>query len=204
MVKSIIIFYFMNLKNRYFLLRHGEALSNTENMISCWPEKKEFPLTEKGRKQISESAEMLKKICAKQNQNIDMIFASDLLRTKQSAEIMAGEINLEIKYDKRLREYDVGIYNGRSIFEYVKIFSSQLERFDRKAEGGEDYNDIKIRIKSFIDEKENEFIGKNILVVSHQIPIIIFLGVVKDFSNEEITKNYLDANRIKNGEIAEV
>jgi broad specificity phosphatase PhoE len=194
MVKSII----MKLKNKYFLLRHGQALSNIENVISCWPEKKEFPLTEEGRVQIRESAEKLS------DKKIDMIFSSDLLRTKQTAEIVAEKLGSEIKYDERLREYNVGVYNSKSIFEYFKVFNSQLERFHKKAKEGEDYNDIKKRMRSFIEEKEKEFGNKNILVVSHQIPIIILLGVVNELSDEEITKEYLEVDRIKNGEIVEV
>lgn len=194
----MILFTIMILKNKYFLLRHGQALSNVENIISCWPEQKEFPLTEKGREQIKESANKLS------DKHIDMIFSSDLLRTKQTAEIAAEKLGLEIKYDERLREYNVGEYNGKSIFEYVKIFNSQLERFHQKAKEGEDYNDVKERIKSFLIEKENEFSNKNILVVSHQIPIIIFLGVVHDLSDKEIAEKYLESDRINNGEIAEV
>jgi len=194
MVKSII----MMLKNKYFLLRHGQALSNTLNVISSWPEKGEFPLTEEGRRQIEESALRLV------DKKIDMIFASDLLRTKQTAEIVAKKLNLEIRYDGRLREYNVGEYNGKRTEEYYKVFGSQLERFRKKAKDGEDYTEIKERIKSFIDEKEKEYNGKNILVVTHQIPVIIFLGVANDLSNEEIVLKYLNVDRIKNGEIAEV
>ena len=188
----------MKLKNKYFLLRHGQALSNIENVISCWPEKKEFPLTEEGREQIKESADRLL------DKEINIIFSSDLLRTKQTAEIVADKLNLEVKYDERLREYNVGVYNSRSIFEYVKIFGSQSERFHKKAEDGENYDDIKKRMESFIKEKENEFSGKNILVVSHQVPIIILLGVLNGLSDEEIVEKYLKSDRIKNGEVIEV
>ena len=188
----------MKLKNKYFLLRHGQALSNIENVISCWPEKREFPLTEEGRVQIKESAEKLS------DKKIDMIFSSDLLRTKQTAKIVAEKLGLEVKYDERLREYNVGVYNSKSIVDYFKVFDSQLERFQKKAENGENYNDVKKRMRSFIDEKEKEFSDKNILVVSHQIPIIILLGVLNELSDEEITRKYLETDRIKNGEIIEV
>jgi broad specificity phosphatase PhoE len=167
-------------------------------VISCWPEEREFPLTEEGMKEIKESADKLF------DKKIDMIFSSDLLRTKQTAKIVADKLNLEIEYDERLREYNVGVYNSKSIVEYFKVFDSQFERFNKKAENGEDYNDVKKRVRSFIDEKEIEFSGKNILVVSHQIPIIILLGVFNELSDEEITRKYLETDRIKNGEIIEV
>lgn len=185
----------MDLNNKYFLLRHGQALSNVENIISCWPEKKQVPLTEEGIRQIEEAAKQLS------GEKIDMIFASDLLRTKQTAEIVSKKLGLEVILDERLREYNVGVYNGKSIFDYSG-FATQKERFFKKPEEGESYSDIKSRIESFIDEKEKEYEKKNILVVSHQIPIIFFLAITEELSNEEIVEKYLTKDRIKNGEIA--
>ncbi len=183
------------MKNKYFLLRHGQALSNVNNVISCWPEKGEFPLTEEGKKQIKKASEELSL------KNIDYIYSSDILRTKQSAEIVSKKLGVDVLYDERLREYNVGIFNGKPIAEYSKNFSDQMKRFENKAEEGETYNDIKKRIKSFVDEKENKFEGKNILIISHQIPIIMFLGVIEGLSSQEIYEKYLISDRIKNGEI---
>ena len=69
----------MKLNNKYFLVRHGRALSNARKIISCWPEKESFPLTKGGIQQIEGAAKKLK------HMNIDLIFSSDILRTKQSA-----------------------------------------------------------------------------------------------------------------------
>src|SRR5258706_3755800 len=99
----------MKLQNKYYLLRHGEALSNVKNVVSSWPETFENPLTERGVEMIKESAEKLK------DKNIDLIFASDLLRTKQTAEIVGKTLKLEPEFDKRLREISFGIMNGGPI-----------------------------------------------------------------------------------------
>ena len=76
------------LNNKYYLLRHGEALSNVKNVVSSWPETFKNPLTAKGKEQIAESAKKLK------SKGVNLIFASDLLRTKQSADIVAKALNL--------------------------------------------------------------------------------------------------------------
>ncbi len=88
----------MKLKNKYFLMRHGQALSNVKNLISCWPEAFYNGLTPKGRLEVEKAVKSLK------NKNIDLIFSSDLLRTKQTAEMIAKELKLSPRYDKRLRE----------------------------------------------------------------------------------------------------
>ena len=48
----------MNLNNKYYLLRHGEAISNAKNIISSWPEKFRNYLTGKGKEQINISAKI--------------------------------------------------------------------------------------------------------------------------------------------------
>ena len=85
------------MKNQYFILRHGEALNNLKKIFSCWPEKFHCPLTLNGQKQIKEIAKKLEK------QKIDLIFTSDLLRTKQTAEIIGKKLKIKPKIDKRLR-----------------------------------------------------------------------------------------------------
>ena len=61
-------------------------MSNVKDVHSCWPEKFYSPLTDKGRKEAEAAAKRLKK------KNIDLIFSSDILRTKQTAGIVAKEV----------------------------------------------------------------------------------------------------------------
>ena len=102
------------MNNQYFILRHGQSLKNIENIAVCWPEKIYSPLTERGKKQINEVAKKIKK------EKIDLIFSSDILRTRQTAEITGKELGLEPKLDKRLREVNIGILNGKPINEVAK------------------------------------------------------------------------------------
>src|SRR5947207_3255670 len=103
----------MKLNNTYYLVRHGQALSNVKNVISSWPETFENPLTEIGVEQAKEAASFLK------DKNVDLIFSSDVLRVKQTAEIISKAIGVDIIFDERLREYNVGVLNG---FEESKFF----------------------------------------------------------------------------------
>jgi len=185
----------MKLSNRYFILRHGEALSNVKNIISSWPEKGRFGLTKKGKKQIEESAKHLK------NKNIDFIFSSDLLRTKQTAEIAEKFLKIKPVFDKRLREYSFGVYNGRPMEEFAGIFNSQIKRFSIKPEKGENYKEITKRMQDFLKDLEKKYKNKNILIISHQVPIILLLGKVEGLKEKQISEKYLKKDRIKNGEI---
>ncbi len=183
--------------NRYFILRHGEAESNHQRLNSCWPEKTPKKLTEKGEKQIQKIAELLS------NKKIDLIFSSDLLRTKQTAEIVSKKIKKPIKFDKRLRELNIGIFNGRTMEEYERfIGGKKINQFIKTPEGGENANDVRKRMMDFILEVDGKYIGKNILIVSHGDPLWILEATVQGLSDKKIIET--ENNYIQTGELREI
>lgn len=195
----------MKLKNKYFLLRHGESPINLKKLVSGWPEKIYSPLTRKGVKQIKEAAKELK------NKKIDLIFSSDILRTKQTAEIVAKELGLKIKFDKRLRDVDVGIFNGRRIAEIGKFWVkpgeklSSLEYYKRRftvaPPKGENYVAIEKRLKSFLKDVEKKYQEKTVLVVGHKRPFSLFEKMIFGWSREKFIKKIVKSGEMKNGEI---
>lgn len=172
----------MKLNNTYFILRHGEARSNKEQFVSSWPEKKYNPLTRKGRKQIQELIPKFKK------ENIDLIFSSDLLRCKQTAEMVAKESGLKINFDKRLREHNVGIFNNTSVGKWVNFMISH-DRFKERPPKGENWSDIKKRVKDFLREAEKKYKDKKILIISHGDVLLSFRWIVKNLSNKQVLEN---------------
>lgn len=183
------------MNNTYYLLRHGEALSNAKDIMSCWPEKFPVPLTEEGKKQIKKAAAKLKK------EKIGLIFSSDLLRTKQTAEIISKELEIPVKYDKRLREYNAGVFNGRPIEELKNFFKTEKERLIKKPPEGETYQEIIERVTDFLREIEKKYSGKNILIISHQVPLTWLEGKAKRLLDKEVFKRFPKGKRIKKGEI---
>jgi len=182
----------MKLKNKYFLLRHGESLSNKYEILSSWPEKKEYPLTEKGRKQIEKIIPKLK--------DIDLIFSSDILRAKQTAEIISFKLNKKIKYDKRLREIDTGIFNGEKVYKYYNFFKGK-NRFIVRAPKGENYRDVKKRILNFLKFLEKKYKNKNILIISHQLPLSLLEAEFKGIKEKDFFKKMTPNKKIKTGEL---
>lgn len=181
----------MKLNNNYFILRHGEARSNKEKFVSSWPEKVNNSLTEKGIEQTKQIIPEIKK------QNIDLIFSSDLLRTKQTAEIINQ--GLEISFDKRLREHNVGIFNGKSEEKWL-AFVAKTDRFKERPPKGENWPDIKKRIVDFLKEIEKKYKKKNILIISHQDTLLILEAVIKNIKDRNllIKKNKI---RLKTAEL---
>lgn len=190
--------------NKFFVLRHGESLRNKKGIAVCWPEKIYSPLTKNGEKQIKQAAKKLKK------EKIDLIFSSDLLRTKQTAGIVGKNLGIKPKFDKRLREVNVGIFNGKPIDEIGRFWDKErklapreyfLNRFRISPPKGENYTDIEKRLTSFIKETNKKYRGRNILIVSHQRPITLFEKIIYRYDFKKFVKIIMEKKEIKTGEL---
>ena len=107
---------------KIYLIRHGEADSNVENI----------PLTKKG---LDEAREVANKLL---NYKFEKIYSSDLLRAKQTAEIYL-ELNPKIKIivDKRLREVYRVLIGGSK-----KIGTSENREINDKERADEIFEEI--------------------------------------------------------------
>lgn len=178
-------------------MRHGEAISNVKQVVSSWPEKFKNPLTSKGRAQIKMAAKKLA------DKKIDLIFSSDLLRAKQTSEIIGKTLKINPKFDKRLREAGFGNLNGRPAEEllYLKFEEGKLNHVVKKSEN---YDDVLKRVSGFIKEINRKYKGKNILLVSHQCPLWILENWVRGFSLKEGLRKIPKKQRIGRGELREL
>lgn len=184
--------------NKYILVRHGESKMNTMKiLISQLPEKIPCPLTLKGKRQILEVAKKLK------GKKIDLIISSDLLRARESAEILSRELGVEIIFDKRLRDIKAGIFEGKPLKEHLAFWKSYSDAFRKRPKGGENYNDVKMRMINFLRDIDNRYEGKTILILSHQRPLAMLEGALSGFSIEEFYKK-IEPKKMKNGETREL
>lgn len=191
----------MKLNNKYYILRHGEAVSNVKNIISCWPEKFKNPLTNNGKEQIKKAARELK------DKNISLIFASPLLRTRQTADIVGKALKVKPKPDKRLREIGFGNLNSKTVEEFESHFKGLSERIKGRVHGGENYTEVSRRMFGFLKEINQKYKNKNILIVSHQAPLLLLRAKVKDVSILESIKRLEEIfkeKRITKGELIEL
>jgi len=169
------------MNNKYFLLRHGQTIYQAEKrgVLYSSPEIPPVELTEKGKGQIQKAAKAL------ENRRIDLIFSSDFYRTRQTAGIVAKELRLEINFDVRLRDLNLGEFHGRLKQDYQKFFLEKRERFSNRPLGGESWNDVIKRLNSFLKEIESEYQNKNILIISHGDPLWLLVGILKGFKTEQ-------------------
>ena len=98
-----------------FLVRHGEASHHVQDLTGGWTDSE---LTSKGKKDIAEVAKRLKK---ELKGKTPRIIASDLQRTRQTAQIIAEEFSVEAVYQPFLREKNNGLAANKSNKEAAKM-----------------------------------------------------------------------------------
>lgn len=155
--------------NTFYFARHGEAKQNVLGIISSYPEKEDYDLTQDGVKRAENLGNALKS-----KGGVDLIFASDLLRTKRTAEIAGKILGVEVKTDERLRELNLGVYNGRLQTEFDKDFPEET-RWEKAPEGGETWTQTQGRMLDFINETNKKFKDKKILIVGHGDPFWVLM-----------------------------
>ncbi|MCH7604512.1 class I tRNA ligase family protein, partial [Patescibacteria group bacterium] len=162
-------------------------------------------LTKKGRQQVLKAVKKLK------NKHIDLIYASDLTRTKETAEIVGKELGVKVQYEKLLREFDAGEFNGKKFEEFIQFFRKKgensmehyLERFIKRAPGGENWMDVQRRNHKLMQRLEKKHKGKNILLVGHEAPFTLLQTQLAGMSREEIIQ-FRSKGKIKTGELRKV
>ena len=172
-------------RNSYTIMRHAEAESNTRGTVSDDVADKNS-LTERGREQARQAGKKLRARTGKRK--IDLIYASDFARTRETAEIVAAELGLgqeSIRYDARLRELNTGGFHGKTWTEYLGNFASRMERFTKTLPGSETVQDVKHRAMRFLHEIDKKEEGKNILIVSHGIVLLSLFSGSHGLSQEE-------------------
>ena len=95
-------------------LRHGESVGNAEDRFQGHAD---FPLTEKGRAQ----AQALSLRWQKENVTFDKCIASPLLRARQTAEIVAGALNIPLEFDADWMEINNGLIAGLTPEEALQV-----------------------------------------------------------------------------------
>jgi broad specificity phosphatase PhoE len=100
----------------------------------------------------------------RRNDGLAAVFASDLTRAVETAEIAFAGSGLEVRLDPRLRECNYGELDGRPVSE---IDVERLHRIDEPFPGGESYRDVVDRTQSFLEELSPEFDGSRVLLIAH-------------------------------------
>lgn len=105
-------------------------------------------------------------------QNIDVVYASNCVRTLQTAKYIIEKQNLSVTIDDRLDERRVGIPNDDI---YPDWFERQYKDENYKTVGGESQKDVRNRMDEAITEILKQHKDKRIAIFSHGYAITFYL-----------------------------
>ena len=139
-------------------IRHGETDWNAEGRIQG---ASDIPLNKKGREQARKTADII------QSYKIDVIISSKLKRAVETAEIIAGKLNVScvVSYEM-LHERNFGDYEGMS-YENVPLQCLRSYHKNLVTPNGETIREAFIRVSDCLDNILKIYSGKNILFVVH-------------------------------------
>ncbi len=124
-------------------MRHGQAQHN-ELGIGNGDPTKEFHLTEKGKKQVETALQEL----VKDNISFDQIYASQMIRTQETAQYFADKFKQKVKIDPRLNDIVLNGLEGQKIEE----IHAKTHRHKLSVEGSETLDSVINRLASFIKD----------------------------------------------------
>jgi broad specificity phosphatase PhoE len=143
------------------LVRHGETDWNRDGR---WQGGSDTSLNDLGREQAQALAEQL-------DGSIDVVYSSDLARARETAEIVAAELGLEVRVDPRLRERSFGSWEGLTTSEIEDRFADSHRRWREGVGAGADdaetFEDFSARVNDFLADVLRLHPGENVLVISH-------------------------------------
>jgi len=156
-----------------YLMRHGQTDWNAKGKMQGWID---TPLNALGIEQAHNAIEIIKKEAP------EIIYAGDLKRTRKTADIVAGALDLPVHYTKRLREMNLGKAEGvkktdlEAKFSYTYQAFNDIncpDRYDVGYPGGETIGEVQQRFMKFFTRLLEDRRQK-VLVVTHGLFIRIF------------------------------
>lgn len=166
-----------------WLVRHGQT---DWNRTGRWQGQAPFApgLNETGRSQVLTMRGGLKDV------PLSAIYSSDLLRARQTAELIAAPLGLTVSLEPRLREIDLGVWEGMPSEEIEAKYSRELAERARnplysRAPNGESTHDVAERVFAAVNDIVNKHPSDSILIVSHGIALAVIICRAKGFQLED-------------------
>lgn len=150
---------------KIYIVRHGLVPSNKLKVING---------QSKDEALVSEGIEEIKEAILKIPATVSRIYSSNMLRTRQTADILNEVLQLEITYHPELREVDFGNLDGKPWDEHSEKYGKELQQsyidqtYDFTSYNGESFENVKERVMSLLKQiKSNHSENDTVLLVAH-------------------------------------
>ncbi len=145
------------------IVRHGATKLNGESGVSVDRERgwSDVPLMAEGREEAREAAAKLK------GKGIGAIVSSDLVRAKQTAQIIGGALEIKPEFSYELRPWNLGDLTGKAMDEASPQIRAYAEKPDEEVPGGESFKTFVRRAFDGLHDAVEQHHGEKVLIVAH-------------------------------------
>ena len=164
------------------LVRHGQTTMTVSRGYSGSSEPGP-PLDERGRAQAAAAATLVERIGRDLWGDIPYpsdVVASPMVRTQETAAVVAAALGLQVRTDPAFQEADFGQWQGLTAEQIEAGWPGQLEPWHTdgrlRPPGGESIEDVGVRLARGLDSLRGTG-GRTVVVVSHAVAIRAALGV---------------------------
>jgi broad specificity phosphatase PhoE len=167
---------------KLFITRHGETIWNVEKRLQGW---KDSDLTETGVNNAISLGETL-------NETVfQAVYASPSKRTINTAKLIMGNKEVPINLNERLREINMGDWEGRTHNEVAETDADAFHSFwnaphTYTALKGENFTAVQQRAIEVINHIQASHSTGNILIVTHTVVIKCLLAYFKGLPLEKL------------------
>jgi broad specificity phosphatase PhoE len=121
-----------------------------------------------------------------------IVLSSPYRRAADTARTAVDGTGLDVVLDERLRERDLGLFNGltgtgiRARFPEEAARRKKVGKFYYQPPSGESWADVVLRVRSLVADLREGFDGGRVWLFSHQAVIMAFRYVLEDLDEQEL------------------
>lgn len=120
-----------------------------------------YHLTEKGQRDAEALAQEFK------HSTVDKIFVAPLTRTREVAEIIRQFHQVPVIEDERLKELNLGTFDGKLASDVENYLHSLTNQYAQKFPEGESYLDLEERVFAFLNEIKENHTGESVMIIAN-------------------------------------
>jgi broad specificity phosphatase PhoE len=181
------------------LVRHGESVGNLADAearrqhaerLDLDVRDADVELSETGRQQADALRDWLKN--ASQEERPTVVVSSPYRRAADTALRAVEGLDLEVLFDERLRERDLGVFDGltgagiRAEYAQEARRRTKVGKFYYQPPSGESWADVVLRVRSLLGDLRHGFEDARVWLFSHQAVLMSFRYVLEGLSEEEL------------------
>ncbi|HET7690587.1 MAG TPA: histidine phosphatase family protein [Nocardioidaceae bacterium] len=190
---------FQDVPQRLVLVRHGESLGNIADReareagaerLDLDVRDADVDLSENGQRQAHALGSWFSALA--EQERPALVLSSPYRRAHRTAQLTVEASGMPVIVDERLRERDLGIFDGLTGAGIRAAYAEEAERrrklgkFYYQPPSGESWADVVLRVRSLLADLRFGFGDRTIWLFSHQAVIMSFRYVLEGLDEEHL------------------